>query len=986
MKSRNWFLARFPLSIADLFSRRTATKGRRRVRPTLASFDKLEERLAFSVGYATVNDWGSGLQGQLTLTNDTSATMTDWQLAFNYNRSITTIWNAQIVSHTGSQYVIKGFDWGRTLAAGATQGVGFTADTGTDAPSGFVLSGLNTPTPTPNPTPTPMPTPITPNPITTTPITPTPIDTTTGRVFLVNPAADDIVGFDPSRDRLDFGNVSVHNMIIAKTETGEVAIVNPWASTPEFQVLRGISYRDITMANFGVVQNEHLRQDIGGVVSWEQGIGPRDGSTVYVRSHEYGVQQRIDGFNPATMKLSFLYFGTRERLSLTDTAEGLSISVLPTNQKILLVGVTKAQLMPVNIQFHNDQIVEDQLEVPFGHPAEHFTLVSRTSLLTPTAPVGQATDGYQTSIGQTVPGGHDHGTMPTPITPTPVTTPITPTNGDLWKEQFFAPYVDMGQYPVPDLDGLAKKYGVGLLTLGFMQASPSGKLAWAGYDVLTLDSSNEQAVAIRNEINALRLVGGDVMVSLGGAAGQSLAQSYAQRGLGAPALAMAYAEMVDILKLNKVDFDIEGVAVAQPQILKLQMDAIAIVQMSRPSLGVWLTLPVLPQGLTQDGVNAVRIALTSGVKVDGVNVMAMDYGDSAAPPALKSMGEYAIDAANATFAQMTTLFTSQGQTFGWNQLGVTPMLGVNDVTSEVFTLQDADRLETFARAKGLGMLSMWSINRDNPGPAGQLSNFHTGIPSMSAGGFSLAWGDYGSDPVIVGAVTPVTPTPTPPPTPTPTPTLPTLSISSRQAKEGNTGTGLRQFIVTLSAASMQTVSVQYATADGTAKAGSDYTSASGSLTFAPGELTKTISVAVIGDTTVESNEKFVVKLSSALGATILTGTGTGTIVNDDVATAGGVALTYTQTSSWATGFNGDMKIKNTGTTAINGWTMEFDMNANIVNIWNAVIVSHVGTRYVIKNADWNGTIAAGAEVSFGFQADGVVGELPLKRKFNGVTV
>jgi chitinase len=571
----------------------------------------------------------------------------------------------------------------------------------------------------------------------------------------------------------------------------------------------------------------------------------------------------------------------------------------------------------------------------------------------------------------TVPGGHDHGTMPTPI---------TPTNGDLWKEQFFAPYVDMGQYPVPDLDGLAKKYGVGLLTLGFMQASPSGKLAWAGYDVLTLDSSNEQAVAIRNEINALRLVGGDVMVSLGGAAGQSLAQSYAQRGLAAPALAMAYAEMVDTLKLNKVDFDIEGVAVAQPQILKLQMDAIAIVQMSRPSLGVWLTLPVLPQGLTQDGVNAVRIALTSGVKVDGVNVMAMDYGDSAAPPALKSMGEYAIDAANATFAQMTTLFTSQGQTFGWNQLGVTPMLGVNDVTSEVFTLQDADRLETFARAKGLGMLSMWSINRDNPGPAGQLSNFHTGIASMPAGGFSLAWGDYGSDPVIVGAVTPVTPTPTP------TPTLPTLSVSSNRTNEGNTGTALRQFMVTLSAASMQSVSVQYATADGTAKAGSDYTSASGSLTFAPGELTKTISVAVTGDTTVESDETFVVKLSTALGATILTGTGTGTILNDDTATAGGVALTYTQTSSWATGFNGDMKIKNTGTTAINGWTMEFDMNANIVNIWNAVIVSHVGTRYVIKNADWNGTIAAGAEVSFGFQADGVVGELPLQKKFNGVAV
>ncbi|MEI7861719.1 MAG: cellulose binding domain-containing protein, partial [Planctomycetota bacterium] len=100
----------------------------------------------------------------------------------------------------------------------------------------------------------------------------------------------------------------------------------------------------------------------------------------------------------------------------------------------------------------------------------------------------------------------------------------------------------------------------------------------------------------------------------------------------------------------------------------------------------------------------------------------------------------------------------------------------------------------------------------------------------------------------------------------------------------------------------------------------------------------------------------------------------------------GVAVTYAQSSGWATGFNGDMKIKNTGTTAINGWTMEFDMKANVVNIWNAVIVSHVGTHYVIKNTASNATIAAGAEISFGFQADGVAGELPSNKKFNGVLV
>jgi hypothetical protein len=51
-----------------------------------------------------------------------------------------------------------------------------------------------------------------------------------------------------------------------------------------------------------------------------------------------------------------------------------------------------------------------------------------------------------------------------------------------------------------------------------------------------------------------------------------------------------------------------------------------------------------------------------------------------------------------------------------------------------------------------------------------------------------------------------------------------------------------------------------------------------------------------------------------------------------------------------------------------------------------VIVSRVGTRYVIKNAAWNGTLAAGAEISFGFQADGIAGELPSNKKVNGMQV
>ncbi len=309
----------------------------------------------------------------------------------------------------------------------------------------------------------------------------------------------------------------------------------------------------------------------------------------------------------------------------------------------------------------------------------------------------------------------------------------------------------MGLYPVPDLDGLALRHGVGLLTLGFMQASPTGVLAWAGLDALRLDSSHPQARAIRNEIAELRAVGGDVMVSLGGAAGESLATDHRRRGLGAQALADAYGSAVDTLGLRKLDFDIEGAALADTATLQLQMQAIRLVQAGRPGLGVWFTLPVLPQGLTAAGVNAVRLALAAGVAVDGVNVMAMDYGDSAAPPALKSMGAYAIDAAVSTYGQLQPLFAAAGQTLGWNQMGITPMLGVNDITSEVFRLEDAALVEAFAREKGLGMLSMWSLNRDAPGPAGQVANTHAGLPGMAAGAFSSTWGDYGSDPILNAA-------------------------------------------------------------------------------------------------------------------------------------------------------------------------------------------------------------------------------------------
>jgi hypothetical protein len=144
--------------------------------------------------------------------------------------------------------------------------------------------------------------------------------------------------------------------------------------------------------------------------------------------------------------------------------------------------------------------------------------------------------------------------------------------------------------------------------------------------------------------------------------------------------------------------------------------------------------------------------------------------------------------------------------------------------------------------------------------------------------------------------------------------IPTVSMSINDVSvaEGNSGTTNAVLTVTLSGTTAQTVTVNYATANGTATAGSDYSAAIGSLTFTPGQTSKAITIAVNGDATVEPNETFVVNLNSPVGATLADGQGQVTILNDDGtpasvpvvwtslvgATANGGSLTKTAATAW----------------------------------------------------------------------------------------
>jgi hypothetical protein len=146
--------------------------------------------------------------------------------------------------------------------------------------------------------------------------------------------------------------------------------------------------------------------------------------------------------------------------------------------------------------------------------------------------------------------------------------------------------------------------------------------------------------------------------------------------------------------------------------------------------------------------------------------------------------------------------------------------------------------------------------------------------------------------------------------------LPSLTIADVSVDEGNSGTVNAIFAITLSPADTQEVTVNFATANGTALDGNDYTSTGGTVTFTPGETTQTITVTVSGDVLDEGDsETFSANLSNPINANLVDASADGTIVDDDTSTvsiensppilegnSGATLLTFTVTLSLPTSF------------------------------------------------------------------------------------
>ncbi|MED7948309.1 carbohydrate binding domain-containing protein [Kitasatospora sp. NPDC058201] len=294
-----------------------------------------------------------------------------------------------------------------------------------------------------------------------------------------------------------------------------------------------------------------------------------------------------------------------------------------------------------------------------------------------------------------------------PTTPNP-TGPTTPAPGVALP---VAPYIDMGAWPTPSLPAMAAAGNLKSFTMGFVTGVGCRASWFNAYDPRTGWA--------KEQVDALRAAGGDVKVSFGGAGGTELAAACTT----VDSLFAEYEAVVNAYGLRHVDFDIEGAAIADTAANERRSAALARLQKAHPGLRVSFTLPVLPEGLTAEGVAIVRSARDAGVNVDVVNIMAMDYYRAGT-----DYGDAAVQAAQSLYGQLKVLYPAKSDAQLWATVGVTPMIGEND-DHQVYDQADARQLVAFARQHHLGMLSFWDATRDANACTGGLFKC-TNIPQQ----------------------------------------------------------------------------------------------------------------------------------------------------------------------------------------------------------------------------------------------------------------
>ncbi|MGZ3416793.1 MAG: RICIN domain-containing protein [Polyangiales bacterium] len=278
---------------------------------------------------------------------------------------------------------------------------------------------------------------------------------------------------------------------------------------------------------------------------------------------------------------------------------------------------------------------------------------------------------------------------PGPTDAGPSDAPVTPPKIGNFPDRFSAPYV--ATWNDNNLSNLSKGTGNNFWTLAFIiDGGGSCNPMWNGDTSLGGNSYGKY-------ISELQKAGGDVIVSFGGASGTELGKACDS----VDALQAAYQKVITQFHLTWIDLDIESGQESDAPSVDRRNKALHNLQVANPGLRVSYTLAVDRTGLPSAQRNLLANAKKNGVDVTVVNIMAMDYG-----PCYSDMGQAGVDAAKATNGQLSTLGLSA-------KVGVTPMIGTNDVSCEKFSTSDSHVLVDWAQTNSfIQLLAYWVQDSD----------------------------------------------------------------------------------------------------------------------------------------------------------------------------------------------------------------------------------------------------------------------------------
>jgi hypothetical protein len=292
----------------------------------------------------------------------------------------------------------------------------------------------------------------------------------------------------------------------------------------------------------------------------------------------------------------------------------------------------------------------------------------------------------------------------------------------------YAPYYETYLAPnTPSLTATAQTSGAKYFTLAFLQSvgRNSCSLNWNG-------NSSQPLNYYAADIASLRAAGGDVIPSFGGYSADQGGTEIADSCKDVNAIAADYESVITTLGVTRLDMDVEAKSLNNTAGIDRRNKAIALTEQWAAANGIPLqiqyTLPVEQYGLDPNGEAVLQNAVANGAAVNSVNIMVFDY--YIAGEGVVNMGQAAINAANNTHTQLTSIFTNLTSAQIWNSEAMTMLPGIDDYPkkTEVTYLPDAQTMLNFAQQQNMNFLSIWAIQRDNGGcPGTRDSNTCSGI-------------------------------------------------------------------------------------------------------------------------------------------------------------------------------------------------------------------------------------------------------------------